>query len=82
MLFLSGTRDELADMNLLKPVCQKLGKLATLHCLDTADHGFKTLKRSRTSEEDVFVEMARIVRDWASRLPLTPARSRPRRPSR
>jgi predicted alpha/beta-hydrolase family hydrolase len=67
MLFLSGTRDELADMDLLKAVCRKLGKRATLHPLDTADHGFKTLKRSRTSAEDVFVEMARVVREWASR---------------
>jgi uncharacterized protein len=67
MLFLSGTRDELASLDLLKPVCQKLGKLATLHVLDTADHGFKTLKRSRASEEDVFVEMARVVREWASK---------------
>ncbi len=68
MLFLSGTRDELADLDLLQPVCKKLGKRATLHPLDTADHGFRTLKRSRKSEEDVFVEMARVVRDWASRL--------------
>jgi len=68
MLFLSGTRDELADLELLRPVCTKLGKRATLHLLDTADHGFRTLKRSRKSEEDVFVEMARIVREWASRL--------------
>jgi hypothetical protein len=65
MLFLSGTRDELADLELLQPVCKKLGKLATLHLLDTADHGFRTLKRSRKSEEDVFVEMARVVREWA-----------------
>jgi predicted alpha/beta-hydrolase family hydrolase len=68
MLFLSGTRDELAGMDLLKPVCEKLGELATLHAVDTADHGYKVLKRSRTSEEDVFVEMARVVRDWASQL--------------
>ena len=68
MLFLSGTRDELADRDLLQPVCEKLGNRATLHPLDTADHGFRTLKRSRKSEEDVFVEMARIVREWASRL--------------
>jgi uncharacterized protein len=68
MLFLSGTRDELAEMELLKPVCKKLGKLATLHPVDTADHGYKILKKSRTSEEDVFVEMARVVRDWASKL--------------
>src|SRR5262245_39751076 len=68
MLFLSGTRDELADMDLLRAVCRKLGKRATLHPLDTADHGFKTLKRSRVSEEDVFVEMARVVRECGSRL--------------
>ena len=68
MLFLSGTRDELANLDLLQPVCKKLGKRATLHLLDTADHGFRTLKRSRKSEEDVFVEMARVVREWASGL--------------
>ena len=68
MLFLSGTRDELADLDLLEPVCKKLGKRATLRPLDTADHGFRTLTRSRKSGEDVFVEMARIVREWASSL--------------
>src|SRR4051794_7686342 len=68
MLFLSGTRDELADLDLLRPVCKELGERATLHPLDTADHGFKILKRSRKGEEDVFLEMARIVREWASRL--------------
>lgn len=67
MLFLSGSRDELAEMDLLKPVCEKLGKLATLHVLDTADHGYKILKKSRTSPEDVFVEMARVVNDWVTK---------------
>ena len=68
MLFLSGTRDALAELRLLQSVCKKLGQRATLHLLDTADHGFHTLKRSRKSEEDVFVEMARSVREWTSRL--------------
>ena len=68
MLFLSGTRDELADLDHLRPVCKKLGNRATLHSLDTADHGFRILKRSRKSEEDVFAEMARVVKEWASRL--------------
>ncbi len=68
MLFLSGTRDDLATPTLLEPVCKNLGQRATLHWLDTADHGFRTLKRSRKSDEDVFAEMARIVRAWASRL--------------
>jgi predicted alpha/beta-hydrolase family hydrolase len=64
MLFLSGTRDELADLELLRPVCERLGDRATLHLLETADHGFKILKRSRPSDEDVFVEMARVLKDW------------------
>ena len=68
MLFLSGSRDELAEMDLLKPVCEKLGKRATLHVLDTADHGYKVLKKSRASVEDVFAEMARVVREWAMKL--------------
>ena len=50
MLFLSGTRDELAALELLRPVCEKLGERATLHLLDTADHGYKVLKKSRTSD--------------------------------
>ncbi len=68
MLFLSGTRDKLANLALLEPVCEKLGDKATLHLLDTADHGFKTLKRSRKSDEDVFVEMARVLHKWAENL--------------
>ena len=43
MLFLSGTRDKLAELKLLKPVCKKLGDKATLHLLDTADQGFKVM---------------------------------------
>ena len=68
MLFLSGTRDELAGLDLLRPVCEKLGERATPHVLDTADHGYKILKKSRASDEDVFTEMARVVRDWAAKL--------------
>jgi predicted alpha/beta-hydrolase family hydrolase len=66
MLFLSGTRDDLADLALLRPVCERLGEQATLHLLDTADHGFKVQKRSRSSEEDVFVEMARVINEWTT----------------
>lgn len=65
MLFLSGTRDALAEPDLLRTVCIRIGNRATLHPLDTADHGFRTLKRARQSQEDVFLEMARTVREWA-----------------
>jgi predicted alpha/beta-hydrolase family hydrolase len=68
MLFLSGTRDPLADLNLLRGICMNLGPRATLHLVDTADHGYRVQKRSRKSAEDVFAEMARVLRDWAARL--------------
>ncbi len=66
MLFLTGTRDALAELDLLKPVVKGLGDLATLHLLDTADHSFKILKRTRKSEENVFEEAARVAAEWAS----------------
>lgn len=65
MLFLSGTRDALGELDLLEPVVKGLGEKATLHLLDTADHSFKILKRTRQSTEDVFAEMARVVSEWA-----------------
>ena len=63
MLFLSGERDKLADESLLKTSVAQLGGRAVLHWLDTADHGFKTLKR-RNTDEDVYDEMARVIRGW------------------
>lgn len=65
VLFLTGTRDALNDLALFRPVIKKLGKRATLHLLDTADHGYKILKKTRQSDEDVFAEMARVVREWS-----------------
>jgi len=67
MLFLSGTRDEFAALDLWQPVVKKLGKHATLHLIDTANHSYKVLKKTRASDEDVFVEIARVVRDWCDR---------------
>ena len=66
LLFLSGTRDELATLDLLKPAVKMLGKHATLHLIDTANHSYKVLKKSRSSDEDVFAEMARVTDNWAA----------------
>jgi predicted alpha/beta-hydrolase family hydrolase len=68
MLFFSGTRDALNDLTLFRPVIEKLGKHVTLHTLDTADHSYKILKKTRASDEDVFAEMARVTKGWASAL--------------
>lgn len=66
MLFLSGTRDALAQPALLEPLAAGLRR-AELHWLDTADHGYRVLKRSRAAAEDVFDEMARVARDFVRR---------------
>jgi predicted alpha/beta-hydrolase family hydrolase len=68
MLFISGTRDDLANLELLNPVVNDLGRLATLHLLDTADHSFKIQKTKRESKEDVFDEIGRVVSAWAAKL--------------
>jgi predicted alpha/beta-hydrolase family hydrolase len=63
MLFLSGTRDDLADPKLLEPLVQSLPS-ATLHWLETADHGYRVLKRARTRTDSVFDEMADAARSF------------------
>ena len=62
-IFLSGTRDKLAEKKLLKQTVSGM-QAAKIHWLDTADHGFKILKRTRTSPESVYHESARIIHDW------------------
>jgi len=65
MLFLQGTRDTLADLKLLRPICAKLGSRATLHVVETADHSFHVLKSSGRSDADVLRELAETVVSWA-----------------
>jgi predicted alpha/beta-hydrolase family hydrolase len=62
LLFLSGTRDAMAEPALLEGVVAGLSG-ATLHWLDTADHSFKPLKR-RGSVEPVIEEAARVASHW------------------
>lgn len=61
MLFLQGTRDEFARLDLLTPVVQGLGARATLHLVEGADHGFKTKGRKPA---DVISELAAAVEAW------------------
>jgi predicted alpha/beta-hydrolase family hydrolase len=64
MLFLQGTRDDLADLTLLRPVCDGLGSLATLHIVEGADHSFHVLKRSGRTDAEVLAELAQTVNSW------------------
>ncbi len=64
LLFLQGTRDKLAQLDLLEPVCHGLGRNATLHLVEGADHGFHVLKRSGRTDEEVMDELADVTRSW------------------
>ena len=67
MLFLSGDRDTLAEAKLLQSVTGPLGN-ARLHWLETADHSYKILKRTRKSAENVYAEAARVASAWIEEL--------------
>ncbi len=68
MLFLQGTRDELADLKLLRPVCAKLGSRATLQVIETADHSFHVLKKLGKSDSEVLSELAETTVSWAEEI--------------
>jgi predicted alpha/beta-hydrolase family hydrolase len=57
MLFLQGTRDDLAEIDLIRDVCSTLGSRADLHVVEGGDHSFKVLKRSRRDEAGVIKEI-------------------------
>ncbi len=67
MLFLQGTRDTLVELELMRPVCEKLGSRATLHVLEGADHMFHVLKRTGRTDDQVLDEAIDAVADWATR---------------
>jgi predicted alpha/beta-hydrolase family hydrolase len=64
MLFLQGTRDALADLSLMRTVCDRLGDRATLHVVDGGDHSFAVLKRSGRSEAEAQAELADTIAAW------------------
>jgi uncharacterized protein len=57
MLFVQGTRDELADLASIRGVVSKLGASATLMEIAEADHAFHVLRRSGRSDEEVLAEI-------------------------
>jgi hypothetical protein len=65
MLFLQGTRDTLARIDLIEQLCHSLGGRATLHIIPTADHSFAVLKSTGRSNDEVKAELASSIADWA-----------------
>lgn len=64
MLFLQGSRDEFANLDLLKPLIEKLGARAALKLFDDADHSFHVPKRSGRNDVEIRDEMADASAAW------------------
>jgi uncharacterized protein len=64
MLFLQGTRDTLAEVALIEPVVQRLGRRARLHLVDGADHSFHVLARSGRNDREVMAEILDAFAVW------------------
>ena len=64
MLFVSGERDALAQLELLRPVVDGLGDRATLHLVARADHSFKVPAKSGRTPAEAEDEALDALRDW------------------
>jgi hypothetical protein len=69
MLFLQGTRDGLADLDLLKPVLAKFGAKATLREIAGGDHSFAVLKKSGRTNDEALAEVLDTLAAWIDQLP-------------
>jgi predicted alpha/beta-hydrolase family hydrolase len=67
MLFLQGTRDELADLALITAVATRLSERATLHVVEGADHSFHVLAKSGRSDAQVLAELMDAMAAWMAR---------------
>ena len=68
MLFLQGTRDNLAEVALLEPVVERIGPSARLHLVDGADHSFHVLARSGRNDRDVMNEILDAFAVWVGEI--------------
>lgn len=66
ILFLQGSRDSLATLDLLKPVIKKLGKNAELFLIEGADHSFHVPKDCGHKDSDVIELMCKEIKRWVS----------------
>ena len=68
MLFLQGTRDALADVQLVRRLADQLGTLATLKLFDDADHSFHVPARTGRNDADVRGELMDTLAAWVEKI--------------
>ena len=64
MLFVTGSKDALGELDLLRPVVAELGERATLHVVEHADHSFKTAAKSGKTSAQAEAEALDALSDW------------------
>jgi len=64
MLFLQGTRDELANLQLMEALCKQLGARATLKLFQDADHSFHVPARTGRKDSEVRAELLDALAEW------------------
>ncbi|HVS77752.1 MAG TPA: alpha/beta family hydrolase [Steroidobacteraceae bacterium] len=74
MLFIQGTRDELANLDLLRPLVERLGGHAALQLLEEADHSFHVPARSGRTDSGVLACALDSVSEWLDHLGIPGAR--------
>lgn len=65
MLFLQGTRDALAELSLLRPVVDRLGKRAALRLFEEADHAFHVPAKTGRKDAEVRGDILDALTTWA-----------------
>ena len=68
LLFLQGTRDELADLTLITALAKRLGKRATLNVFEDADHSFHVRARSGRTDAQVLEQMMSDLAGWVDNI--------------
>ena len=64
LLFLQGSRDALAELKLLRPLCRRLGQRAELFVVDGGDHSFHMLKSAKRSDDEVLSAVVEKAVGW------------------
>src|SRR5260370_918039 len=64
MLFLQGTRDALAMLDQLEPLCETLGRRATLKLFQDADHNFHVPARTGRKDAQIRSDMLDALAAW------------------
>jgi uncharacterized protein len=77
MLFLQGTRDALAALDQIEPVCAALGARATLQLFADADHSFHVPARSGRKDAQILDEVLDALANWIGEILKAPARATP-----